>query len=521
MALDQPPLPPSAAPVAAIVVAGPQATDLITVSSNGFNYTVTGNTLLYPDVVISSLVKGEDPKAAVGALHAAYLSAGYFLATLLAKVDEKEVAITVVEGRITEAGVPPDLEPFFRNAKDRKDIDRQTMMLGATMAEAYAARQGVQPRLQFGPAADYGGSKLTITEQPIDGAKPWGAVLAFNNFGNRYSSRYVAQGNVSFRPGDGVELTAGYVQGLPNLATESKGSTYDAGSIGASIVTPWGFYNFSYSATNYRYGDVVSFLNPEGETSTFALTGTQLLYADETTRFGVNQGYSYLTNKVIIPSAEFTLTDQNYDVLSVGFTYQKVYALSGQPGSTSASFTFQKGLGSREGTFANVQAGISTPRFNVYQGSVSVTQGLPAGFNLAVALSGQVGELNDYERLPSNQQWVLGGFGNLTAWYPGIVSGDSGYLARMVATGPLWTWGEFNVSPSAFVEAGGSRTNYIYPDVPNSQFLSDYGIGLTSTAFRRGTINMAYAWPWRTRDAGPLIVNDSRARLYFNVALSF
>ncbi len=521
MALDQPPIPPSAPPVAAIVVAGPQATEPLVVSSNGFNYTITGNTLLYPEVVIAAVASGADPKASVGALHAAYLAAGYFLATLVANVEDKEVAIKVVEGRITEAGIPPDLDAFFDNIKNRKDINRTTMMLDATMAEAYSARQGVQPRIQFGAGADYGGSKMTITEQPIEGAKPWSAVLAFNNFGNRYSSRYVAQANASFRPGAGIELTAGYVEGLPNLATESKGSSYNAGSAGASIITPWGFYNVSYNQSMYQYGDIVSLLNPKGELSTTALAGTQLLFADETTRFAVSEGYSYFTNKVTVAQVDIPITDQKYDVATAGFTYSKAYALAGQPGSFSATFNLSKGLAARNGTFANTQPGASTPRFTVYQGSVNASQSLPAGFGLGLTLSGQVTDIDKFSRLPSSQQWVLGGFGNLTAWYPGIVSGDSGYLARAVASGPSWSWGEFNIGPNVYVEAGGSRTSYIYPDVPNSQFLSDYGVALAGTAFKRGTVNLAYAWPLRTRDAGPLIVNGSRAGLYFNVALSF
>jgi len=521
MALDLPPVPSTVASPPAIVAAAPQAAEPVVVTSHGFRYTITGNSLLYRDVLEASVLSGTDPKTAITALHRAYVSAGYFLATVLANVDGQEVKITVVEGRVTETEIPPDLEAFFSDVKNRADINRSTLMLDATMVEAYSARQGIQPRIQFGAAADYGGSKMTITEHSIEGAKPWGAVLAFNNFGNRYSSRYVAQANGTFRPGAGVELTAGYVQGLPNLAAESKGSTYAAGSAGASIVTPWGFYNVSYSQTSYQFGDAVSFLNPEGETSTTSVGGTQLLYADETSRIGVSQSYTYQTNKVNIPSADFVLTDQNYDVGSLGVTFSKVYALAGQPGSLTGSFTFQKGLGERKGSFAAIQPGISTPRFNLYQAAVSAAQSLPAGFSLGASLSGQFGEINDYERLPSNQQWVLGGFGNLTAWYPGIVSGDSGYLVRMVANGPSWNWWELNLSPSVFVEAGASRTNYIYPDVPNSQFLSDYGIGLTGTAFKRGTLNLAYAWPWRTRDVGPLIVNDSRARLYFNVALSF
>ncbi len=143
------------------------------------------------------------------------------------------------------------------------------------------------------------------------------------------------------------------------------------------------------------------------------------------------------------------------------------------------------------------------------------------GFSMGVSLSGQVADITDAQRLPSQQQWVLGGYGNLTAWYPGVVSGDSGYLARVFAAAPTWNFWEMSLTPTIYAEAGGSRTSYIYPGVPNSQFLSDYGVGLSGTAFRRGTLNLGYAWPWRTRDVGPEIVDGSRARLFFNAALSF
>jgi hypothetical protein len=34
---------------------------------------------------------------------------------------------------------------------------------------------------------------MTVTEEPIKGAKPWNATLGFNNLGSRFSSRYLAR----------------------------------------------------------------------------------------------------------------------------------------------------------------------------------------------------------------------------------------------------------------------------------------------------------------------------------------
>lgn len=519
MTPDLPPPPPEAAPPAAIIVAAPQMRPIV-VTSHDFTYSVTGNSLLPEDVVIASLESGTDPRSALDALHKAYVGAGYFLATLVANVADKEVAIKVVQGRISDLNASPEVGRFFESVRNRDDVNRTDLIREAAMADAYAQRQGVRAQIKFEPGTEYGGSKLSVTETPIETAKSWNAVAAFNNYGNRYSSRYVAQATGALRPGGGLELTAGYVQGIPGLSQESKGSTFNSGTFGMSLVTPLGVYSFSHNQTRYQYGEIVSLFHPEGDVSTTTLSGIQLLYADETTRVGLNESLAHYHNQVLI-NGDFPLNDQDFDAVSIGANFNKGYSIAGLPGSVAATLTLSKGVSTRGGSFTSVQPGSSTPRYGLAQASLSLTQGLPKGFGLGLSVSGQATDITQYERLPSQAQWVMGGYGNLTAWYPGVVSGDSGYLTRLVASSPPINFWEMSLTPTIFAEAGSSRTSYKYPNVPNSYFMSDYGVGLTGTAFRRGTVNLAYAWPWRTRDVGPQVVDGSRAGLFFNVAMSF
>ena len=69
MATDVPPPPPDAAPVAAIVAPAETAAP-ITTTSNGFNYTITGNTLLNPEVIVAAVQRAWGPPRVCGTMAA-------------------------------------------------------------------------------------------------------------------------------------------------------------------------------------------------------------------------------------------------------------------------------------------------------------------------------------------------------------------------------------------------------------------------------------------------------------------
>ena len=60
------------------------------------------------------------------------------------------------------------------------------------------------------------------------------------------------------------------------------------------------------------------------------------------------------------------------------------------------------------------------------------------------------------EQLPQQQQWVLGGMSALSAYLPGVLSGDSGYFTAADFT-HKFILGGVDLSASVFVEYGASQ----------------------------------------------------------------
>ena len=394
------------------------------------------------------------------------------------------------------------------------------------MMDLYLARDGMRPRASFGKAEQVGGTKLTVTQEPIEGAKPWNASLAFGNLGSRYSSRYTAAGAGSVRPGGGLELSATYMQGLPGLSSDSSGASYRATALGGSLVTPWGLYGANYSYTQYRIGEVQAPLYPAGEIESGGITGTQLVYADESSRLSLNQAVTWYSNMQYVDVYDgpdrpgYVIVDQNYGAVSLGASYNRSVVVAGQNAAVAAGLTAMKGFSPRFGSFLPEGPGVPNPKFWLVQANVAMNVALPAGFAAGVTISGQGTD----DTLPQSQQWVLGGYGNLSAWLPAVLIGDSGALARATVTSRGYAWGEFSFSAGAFAEGGFARFSQRAVTDPSSRALADAGLSVTGTTTKGTNLTLAYAWPVWYRNVDGVAreaVDRSRANLYFTLNQAF
>jgi hemolysin activation/secretion protein len=318
------------------------------------------------------------------------------------------------------------------------------------------------------------------------------------------------------RPGAGLELTANYSQGLPGLSDDSQGSLYHSASVGLSAVTPWGLYSGSYSGTRYRIGQSAAPFYPDGEIAIWGATGTQLAYADEAGRLTLNESFTRTSNVVTVLDGATTITDQHYDFVSAGASFNRAFAAFGANASLAASVTVSKGLSAPAGSF--LLAGAPDTRFALVQGSVNYTQALPMGYAAGLSWSGQWADAT----VPQNQQWVLGGFGNLTAWLPAVLVGDIGTLARASVSTPAWTWSGLSLTGGAFVE-GGTAQRHITPiDTPVSRGLADAGLSVSGNLKGGTSLLVAYAWPIASHNLGQDALDRlDRAHLYFSLNQSF
>jgi hemolysin activation/secretion protein len=500
----------------AMVAPAAQESEPIVVESHGFRYTIAGNTLLSRAVVAASVASADTPKAAVDALNAAYQRAGHFLTAIRGEVQGKTVALRVFQGRITEEDIADDLVPYFAGIENREDLDRNTIIRKSALAELYAARQDMRPKVSFSPATAVGGSKITVSEEPIEGSKRWNAGLGFGNLGNRYASRYIAQVNAAVRPGLGTEISANFAQGFPGLAEDSRGSLYKAGTAAASAVTPWGVFGATYSKATYLIGDKAKPLNPEGDITSFGVNASQLVYADEAGRVSTTETFTRFDNSVTGFAGLIPITDQRYDVASLAASANRSFTAFGVAASITGSLTFSQGLSGRAGSFLPIVPGTPDPRFSMLQGAIAYTQPLPAGFSTGISWTGQWANVT----LPQNQQWTLGGVGNLTAWLPGTLVGDLGTLTRASVYFPAWDWRAVQINVSAFAEYGTVHTLATPVGAAASRSLSDVGVAVLGRVAKDTSVTVAYGWPWLAHHVDEQ-AQGGRAHLYFSVAQTF
>lgn len=449
----------------------------ISIESHGYRYVVTGNTLLPPKLIEKVLRAAPTPKAALGKMQDAYHERGYTLVAITGETHGKTTRVSVFQGTITEVKTPEDVGWFFTGLEGRNDVLSHELVEDQVLAGAYAARGGRKIDVNVAPAVNPAGTTITVSDPPIPGYTPVTGTITFGNYGNRYTGGYQLGASAVANLTHGVQLSAYYVRGLPWLEKDSRGSSYQQGGGEISAVTPWGIYGFAAGITHFRLGNVTAPLFPIGDINTYSLHGAQLAYADTSTRVLVTEALNRTTFKETVLDNSFTLLDQRYNWVALGGSYSRSLTVGGQPGSLTATASVDLGVSDPSGTLIDDVPGAPTSHFQYGTVSAAYQQHLPHGFELNLTGMGQWAG----NTLPAEQQWTLGGFGNLSAWRPGVAVGDSGYLARAELTAPPLTRFHSKAQFGVFFETGGSRFTTTAPRTATWQTLSDVGLSLRLT----------------------------------------
>lgn len=487
--------------------------------SHGYHYIIVGNRLLTEVEVSSAVASGATPEAAVGALKKAYERKGYFLVALVGRQIEKdkEIWLQVVQGRLTHVDGPHDLVAYFSGLKGNDRIKSSDVIRQSTLAQAYDATNGQQPQISFQPAPEIGGSAMQISQTPLAGARMFGGSLTAGNFGNRYAGHYLAQAQ-AYAQHDGFTLQLNHSRALTGMDANTQGAYYSATSANLSMITPIGTFQVDDSATSYRLGKAFAPLYPAGKIKVFGASATQLLYADDLHRWSLKEGVHHIRDTGTVFSGSYVLRDQKYNVLDLGSDYSwRFGGLFQRAASMSVSGGIKLGVARGNSGFSHAE-GSPTGHFQVYTASADVTQSLPADYSLQFSLSGQTTP----DVLPSYQQWVLGGLNNLTAYLPGTIVGDRGYLGRLTLQGPQWQVGPVQLRPSVFTEYGASRYSYIPANTPTWQSLDDIGASLSfNLPGARTSAILAYAKPLGSRHVAQSLRQGQQAHTFFYLQVGF
>lgn len=483
----------------------------INVESHGYHYAVIGNRLLSVAELTAALQSGATPQAAIGALKKAYERKGYFLVALVGQAQDKQVLLQVVQGRLTHIEGPPALARYFTALKGRDTIRNSDIIRQSTLVQAYAATNGQQPQISFQPAPEVGGSTMRISQAPLADNRSVGGSVTVGNFGNRYAGHYVAQAQAYARH-DGFTAQVSHSRALTGMDANTRGAYYAATTGNVSVVTPVGTFQVDGSATRYQLGKAFAPLYPAGKVKAFGGSATQLLYADDVHRWSLQEGVHHVRDSETVFGGAYTLRDQKFNVIDVSSDYAwRFGGLFKQLASLSLSGGAK--LGSARGDSGFVHAtGAPTGHFQVYTASAGITQALAHGYSVQFNLSGQ----STPNTLPSYEQWVLGGLNNLTAYLPGTIVGDRGYLGRLSLQGPQWNAGPVQLRPSVFAEYGAARYSFIPANTATWQSLGDIGANLSlSLPMANTSAILAYAKPMGSRHVADTLRRGQQAHLFF------
>lgn len=508
------PLPPAAvdtAPVAA--AAGPleaQATAPLQVDSHGFHYTVSGNTLLAPVDVRAALAGGATPEQAIGALKQAYARKGWFLVAVLARVQGQEVQVDVVQGRLAHVEGPPALTAYFSGLLGRDSVRNSDVVRRGLLAQAYAATNGEQPQVRFVPAAEKGGSTLTIDTVPLPDSRTASGSLTVGNLGNRYAGHDLAQLQGQLQH-DGFTLQATHSRALTGIDEDSRGAYYASTGLTLTKVTPLGWFQLDGNSTRYALGKAFAPLNPAGTVKLFGGLATQLLFADDARRWSLSEGLHRVQDRETVFNGAYALRDQRYDVLDLGSQASwRFKGMAGRNATVNLSGGLKLGgLGGARGFSAGT--GMPVAHFHVYTAHVGAEQALAGGYSVQFDASAQATP----DTLPSYEQWVLGGLNTLGAYLPGTLVGDRGYQGRVALQAPTWQWGALRLRPNVFVEHGAARYHYTPPGSPVWQALDDAGASLSLELPNLGAHALvAYAKPLGARHVNAETRSRQRAHAF-------
>lgn len=483
----------------------------IVVESGGIRYVVTGNTLFSAGRIAEVLRGVKGAEDAVARLKEAYQRAGYFLVSVRAAAGRGRVDLEVIQGKITEARVVPSLRWFYGGLTNRPSVKTSDVIRRTVDAEAYAARQQERPKVSFSPGPDFASSVMEVETRPIDAfapnplnrPNPWNASVGFGDYGNRFSARYLSDAAVAYRPGYGLEITGGFTNGWDGLNPYTEGGQFQMENGGLSWATPWGVYGVNFTNMQSAFGEVTAPLYPEVNLQSWQVSGQQTVYASESFRWTMNERLTSTRFTEDVFQGAIRLLTQDYGTAQLGTTVSQSFRAFGLPGQVGG--TVYGVRGTRLGGFSGLEGaplegpGVPTPYFTYYRGSFQYTQSLPEGMQLAFSTYGQIAQ----NTLPIMEYFVLGGMGNLAAWYPGVLYGDTGYISRAALIAPpAEAWG-LRITAQLFAETGGARFSSDAAPGPAWHFLSDVGLGLDMVHRYGTTVSAMAALPIDAPMIGP------------------
>lgn len=506
-----PPLPPQEAPAYELAT---QAQDEIVVQHGGVQLHVYGPRLADAETLRDAAASATNLSEAIRAIGRAQYLAGY-PATVLsyAVTGSDDVHLRLLPGRVQEITGPPQLVAYFASLRDGGPLSVRELELARSLAGAHADRAGEDYRPQF---RWLGGDEVAL-DLGAAHAGPSRTTLAatLNNHGNRYAGPYLAAAGLRQSLRSGAEFTLSGGGSLAGLDDEDAEPYWEAAA-GASRTGAPGIF-----ALEGRYADFRQRLAApaapalDGRVYSATLSWLRPLHADFLQRLNLQLQLGHSDEAIAAPPAPDGLLQQllrllgllpssaqdddllreRYQSAEVALSYAARFSWLPRPTEIEAGVAARAGIG---GDFTGSAA---EAHYLLWRPTLLLRQYLASQWAAVAEARFQFSD----DRLPRQEQWILGGPSGLHAFQTGAGLGDEGSNLRAAfewqAEAGSWLRAH-EFAPRLFVEYGTAERAVPDFGLPAGRVeIADAGLEIGARLAPALHASVSAAWPIHRRGA--------------------
>jgi hypothetical protein len=526
MAIDFPPaLPPHLTTVTEITAAAAGASAPYVGLVNGYELRVTGDHYLTEGELGTIFSTAKTPSQTIFLMSSLALRKGHLLVSMeyapegsVVHVHAVQAALTSVEGE--------GVAQYFTGLEGDTDLTRAEFERARVMANVKSQRTGVDYSARFVVDENHPEvASLVFDATPVEDFDATDVYLQFGNQGSRYVGRYFGDVGVSHNFDDGSRVGVGYQTAFTDLGESRDGEDYHRIQIAADKPFSSGLYGITVSHTEYTQQlgssssssttggtglvcDLLSVLglctpaasspgqsiDLDADINVISLSGEQVLASDLSYRINLFERLEYIDSQLDI-SGIGSLQDEKYGTLELGAKYFSAETLGATKFRWSAQLSVKGGITGDSGTlgtYADYQAAYFAENPTATSAPAVVPAARTAEFvtilpRIAAKLPlSKETELNasvfaQYadEQLPQQQQWVLGGMKSISAYLPGVLSGDSGYFGDLSLQHKVVVAG-IDVTAAVFAEYGAAWFENAAGAAGDERSIADAGVRVSA-----------------------------------------
>ena len=466
---------------------------------NGYELRLTGSHYLNETELEAIFSSAKTPSQAIFLINSLVLRKGHLLVVMQYAPEGNVVYIHGVQAHV--ASIEGDgIGEYFQALQGDNDLTRADFERARVMANVKSQRTGVNYSASF-EIDDNEPELATLVFEPelVDDFDATDFVVQFGNQGGRYVGRYFGDVGLNHNFSDGSRLGVGYETAFTELGESRGGEDYHR--IQLAIDKPFSSGLYGVTASHIEYGQHLGYssgtstatadpfcellaglglcspttttsggqsIDLEADIDAVGLSGEQVLASDLSYRLNLFERIEYIDSQLDVKGVG-SLQDEKYGTVELGAKYFSAETAGDMKFRWSAQLSLKAGVTGDSGTLGTydkfkanyiaanpgateapqVVPAARTAEFITVMPKIAAKLPLSKETELNASFFAQIAN----EQLPQQQQWVLGGMKSISAYLPGVLSGDSGYFAELSLQRKLLIAG-VDVNAGAFIEYG-------------------------------------------------------------------